>query len=560
MTDRAAIYARFSTEKQRDASIEDQVRECERVATAAGLRVVARFEDRGLSGGTHQRPGYQALLTAARAGRFDIIVTEDISRLWRSRAEFGPRSAELEDLGVHWLSCVGQDTRRDGWGLVIQVLQAMAEQARREASYRTRRGLAGRAHAGQPTGGRPYGYVPARDSDSGQIEIDDAQAPVVRRIFELYAAGMSPRSIAAKLNSEEVPAPGASWKRTRRRKDAKWIATAIHGDQRKGYGILNNARYTGLISWGKSEWRRSAADSSIRRPRMLGADAAIQHTEERLRIIPQDLWDRVKARQAAQTRDLGVRVKSGLRKRAGVSPYMLSGALRCDACGSAFAMSNAVRYQCASHCGGGDHACAVHLSVPRQRLEREVLAFMLSPELPRHLELLEARWAATEPVTVDHRARIAELERQRDNLIGAIKRAGLAAELGGELKAITTELKGLEALQAATQAGAGTKAPRARVTVQDRLKRTLERLDAGGELAQAAVREIFPAGIWLYADPDGGRFLRAYAQTRLEYPAGLLDADGRSAAAGFPRVYNTLARTQAPENERVSGSGSGGRI
>jgi site-specific DNA recombinase len=152
---KAALYARFSTDKQRDASIDDQIRECERVAKSAGLEIVARFEDRSMSGGTHQRPGYQQLLSAARLHEFEIIVVEDISRLWRNRAEFGPRSAELEDLGVHCLTCVGDDTRRDGWGLVIQIKQAVAEHARREASYRTRRGLEGNAIAGKSTVAEP---------------------------------------------------------------------------------------------------------------------------------------------------------------------------------------------------------------------------------------------------------------------------------------------------------------------------------------------------------------------------------------------------------------------
>lgn len=214
---RAALYARYSTEKQSAASIEDQFRECDRVAKAAGLQVVARFEDKGISAGTAERAGYQALMAAARRRQFDVIVTEDISRLWRNRAEFGPRSAELEDLGIHWLSCVGQDTRRDGWGLVVQVLQAMAEHARREASYRTRRGLEGRARQGKTAGGRSYGYVPAALSGTGRIEIDEAQAAIVRRIFERYADGKSPRAIADELNRDKVPAPGAAWARTERR-------------------------------------------------------------------------------------------------------------------------------------------------------------------------------------------------------------------------------------------------------------------------------------------------------------------------------------------------------
>src|SRR5262249_25644377 len=154
---RAAVYARFSTAKQREASIEDQFRECERIAAREGMAVVARFSDEELSGGTTRRPGYQALLSAARAGPVDALITEDIDRLWRNRAEFGPRSAELEDLGVHWLSCVGDDTRREGWGLTIQIKAAMAEGERRKAGYRTRRGQRGLALKGQSVGGKAFG-------------------------------------------------------------------------------------------------------------------------------------------------------------------------------------------------------------------------------------------------------------------------------------------------------------------------------------------------------------------------------------------------------------------
>src|SRR5882724_7169851 len=63
---KAAIYARFSTEKQSEASIEDQFRVCERIAEREGFNVVARFSDAAISGGTSARIGYQSLLKAAR--------------------------------------------------------------------------------------------------------------------------------------------------------------------------------------------------------------------------------------------------------------------------------------------------------------------------------------------------------------------------------------------------------------------------------------------------------------------------------------------------------------
>jgi len=157
---RAALYARFSTENQSEASIDDQIRACERTAVSQGLDVVRRFSDRSISAGTTDRPGYQSLLTAARAGEFEVIVTEDLSRLWRSRAEFGARSAELEDLNVQLITCTGDDTRRDGYGLVLGIKSAMAEAYRKEVSYRTRRGMEGLAAAGKSTGGKCYGYAP----------------------------------------------------------------------------------------------------------------------------------------------------------------------------------------------------------------------------------------------------------------------------------------------------------------------------------------------------------------------------------------------------------------
>jgi site-specific DNA recombinase len=231
---RAVLYARFSTDNQKEVSIEDQYRACTRVAHAAGLEVVGEYNDRGISGGTAERPGYQSLLAAARAGEFEVIVTEDISRLWRSRAEFGPRSAELEDLGIHLLTAAGDDTRREGWGLVLGIKQAIAEAARKEISYRTRRGLEGLALAGKSTGGRTYGY-------GGPQE-----AGTVRGIFQQRAAGSSLAAIVAGLGT--LPAPhGGRWGRST-------IAA-----------ILRRRSYTGHTTWGATVGSGGAADSSKRR-------------------------------------------------------------------------------------------------------------------------------------------------------------------------------------------------------------------------------------------------------------------------------------------------------
>jgi hypothetical protein len=74
--------------------------------------------------------------------------------------------------------------------------------------------------------------------------------------------------------------------------------------------------------------------------------------------------------------------------------------------------------------------------------------------------------------------------------------------------------------------------------------RLLERLEQGGDLARGVVRGLFPGGIWLYPDPNGGRFLWVHAQTAL--PADWLskrDADGYLPGEHRPRVYNVVAGT-----------------
>lgn len=136
---------------------------------------------------------------------------------------------------------------------------------RREISYRTKRGQVGAALAGKSVGGRAFGYIPAALSGTGQEEIDPQQAEVVLRIFTLYADGSSGRAIAARFNAEQVPSPGANWNRTRRRKDGRWLASAIVGDPKRGTGILNNERYIGVLKYGRSQWDRAASDSSKRR-------------------------------------------------------------------------------------------------------------------------------------------------------------------------------------------------------------------------------------------------------------------------------------------------------
>jgi site-specific DNA recombinase len=432
---KAALYARYSTEKQSGASIEDQHRFCARLAERHGLTVLERFSDAAISGGTAQRPGYQATLTAARRHAFDVIVAEDTSRLWRNLAEQAPRLAELADLGIHVVTH-DLDTRAESAGMLGAVLGASSEAYRKEIGRRTRRGLEGRARAEKATGSRAYGCIAASQSGTGQIEVSEAEAEVVRRIFRMYAEGKAPRSIADALNRDKVPAPGAAWARTERRQSG-WVGSALNGDG-KMTGVLHNPLYRGLVIWNRVRWVRSAANSHKRRRVENPRSEWIVREEERLRIVPQDLWERVRARKAERSHDVGDRVSRGLSRTAanhtGRSPrYLLSGLLKCSECGAGYQIAGAMHYACSTYINGGAAGCANGARLHRERAEEGALVgvqrIFLDPAVldeakRRARALIRAR---TEKPAETNGPRIKELQDQVANLADAIAAGALRA-------------------------------------------------------------------------------------------------------------------------------------
>jgi site-specific DNA recombinase len=429
---RAALYARFSTEKQSEASIEDQFRVCARIAERHGFTVVERFSDAAISGGTIERPGYRALLQAARQHRVDVIVAEDTSRLWRLLAEQAPRLAELADLDVHVVTH-DLDTRQESAAVLSAVMGSMAEQFRKEIGRRTRRGLEGRARAGKSAGGRAYGYAPPALSGTGRAEIDPQQAEVVRQVFTWYANGWSPKAIAAELNKRGVTSPGAAWSRTERRRSG-WMTSAIAGDAKRGLGILNNELYRGRVVWNRLRWVRSASDSLRRRAVLNPPSEWVVHDDERLRIVPQALWDRVKARQRFRAHTIGEKVKAGVARdraaRTGREPkFPFSGLLKCGKCGANFVMAGRDHYACASRLSGGTAACDNDAYLRRSLIEPGLVAGikrkLFIPEVLEELQRRVRQRLKSGSTAPDNRAQMAKLEREVLRLVDAIATGAL---------------------------------------------------------------------------------------------------------------------------------------
>jgi DNA invertase Pin-like site-specific DNA recombinase len=184
---RAGIYARYSSNNQSAASIDDQVRICRAEIERNGWGLVEVYTDPALSGASTFRPGYQKLLLDASAGALDVLVAESLDRLSRDLADVATLYKHLSFSGVPlWTVAEGQINE-----LHVGLKGTMNALYLKDLAEKTHRGQEGRVRSGMSAGGICYGYelVSGRP---GVLRIEAAKAPVVVRIFEERAAGRSP--------------------------------------------------------------------------------------------------------------------------------------------------------------------------------------------------------------------------------------------------------------------------------------------------------------------------------------------------------------------------------
>ena len=202
---RVAIYARYSSDNQREASIDDQIRLCRALATREGWEVVEIFQDAAMSGSTAFRPGYQALLAAAKRGQFEVVMAEALDRLSRDQSDTASLHKNLQFAGISLYTCAEGEVNELHVGLK-GTLNALYI---KDLAQKTHRGQRGRVEAGKSGGGLCYGYDAVRSLDArgepirGERRINPEQAPVVQRIFRLFNEGHSPIEIARLMNAED---------------------------------------------------------------------------------------------------------------------------------------------------------------------------------------------------------------------------------------------------------------------------------------------------------------------------------------------------------------------
>jgi site-specific DNA recombinase len=295
-TERVALYARVSTEMQAEEgfSIEAQLNEMRAYAAQRGWRVVAEFVDAGISGSTMERPGLRALLEAAQAHQFDVVLVHELSRLSRSvfdtfeifeqlgRAQVGFASVREQQFdlsqphGRFFLTMIASINQ-----YYLDMLRLHTQKSKRE---RARQGLYNASVA-------PYGYRHVGDARTPP-EVVEEEAKVVRRVFEMYATGRyTCRQIAEVLNGEGY----------RTRSGRRFSKDGITE-------MLRNPFYVGKVTY--REGRRGEVEvyDGLHEP-----------------IISEELWEaaaRVRNQQTVR------RVLRGEKR-----PYLLGGIARCHTCG-----------------------------------------------------------------------------------------------------------------------------------------------------------------------------------------------------------------------------------
>ena len=283
----AVIYARYSSDSQREASIEGQLRDCKDYAEKNGITVVGTYIDRAYSAKTDDRPEFQHMIKDSAKKIFDVVLVWKLDRFARNRYDAVNYKHQLEKNGVHLVSAMEPISQGPEGIMVESMLIGMAEYYSAELALKVARGERENALQCKYNGGVvPLGFTIGKEDRL--YHIDPETAPIVQEIFTRYADGEPAEKIAASLNERGL----------RTRTGKPFVKNSF-------FQIFRNRRYIG-------EYRYK----DIVTPGGIPA------------IIDQDLFDRVQQRFEQN------KIAHGRPAKEDVS-YLLTTKLFCGKCGNA---------------------------------------------------------------------------------------------------------------------------------------------------------------------------------------------------------------------------------
>jgi site-specific DNA recombinase len=327
----AAIYARVSSEQQREENtIASQTASLIEFAQNHDLDVPQEwvFEDEGYSGATLERPGLERVRDLAAEGQIQIVLAYSPDRLSRKYAYQILLIEEFARHGVEtrFVKSPQGDSAEDQ--LLVQFQGMIAEYERAQILERSRRGKRHRAQVGEVSvlSNAPYGYRYIRKTDEGPATyiIDEAEARVVQRVYEMYTVeGLSIGEITRRLNRERIPT----------RKASRWERSVV-------WALLRNPAYRGLACFGKT---RASARTRVMRPQRRRGVTTPCTTAGHER--PREEWIEIPV-PALVTEESFARAQELLRqnkirsRRRTIAPSVVQGLVSCAKCGYAFSRTS----------------------------------------------------------------------------------------------------------------------------------------------------------------------------------------------------------------------------
>ena len=199
---KAVIYARYSSDNQREESIEGQIRECTDYANYHDMTVVDTYIDRAFSAKTDNRPAFQQMIKDSSKRLFDVIIVWKLDRFARNRYDSAHYKALLKKNNVKVLSAKETISENSEGILLESVLEGMAEYYSADLSEKVKRGMTENAKKGLWNGGAiPFGYVVNKEQ---RLAIDPVTAPIVKEIFKMCYDGKTIKEIHNILSERNI--------------------------------------------------------------------------------------------------------------------------------------------------------------------------------------------------------------------------------------------------------------------------------------------------------------------------------------------------------------------
>lgn len=314
----AFISARYSTDNQKQDSIEVQVGKCTEWCHQRNVPILGIFADEAVSGMKETRPQYEQMLRQLRQGIADMVVIYDQSRMFRRMTSWFEFRDEMASQGVQVISVtqpmIGQDLR-DPTNFLMEGSNALFNQMwALQSRQKTMEKMRFMARNGQHTGGKPaLGYM-VKD---GRLEICEEEAAVVRRIFLEYASGRSYRDIIAGLNADGI----------KTKRGNAFGSNSLHD-------MLHNEKYIGTLVYGQCPYREDGSRNTHSKD---GANV-IRIPDAIPAIIDKEIFETVQKRMTQNKHQQGGRPP---KKR----EYPLRGKVFCGECKSAMTITTSqLRY------------------------------------------------------------------------------------------------------------------------------------------------------------------------------------------------------------------------